>query len=360
MSNVERPMTVVVTGAAGFIGARLSHVLLERRYRVIGIDNVNDYYSPKLKETRLALLAKHQDFTFHREDICHAGALAGIFDAERPDAVVHLAAQAGVRYSMQNPTAYFESNVIGFFNVMEQCRFHRVGHFVYASSSSVYGENEKVPFDEDDRTDQPVSFYAATKKCDEVLAYAYAHNHGVPSTGLRFFTVYGPMGRPDMAYFSFADAFFQGEEISVFNAGDEANDLSRDFTYIDDVVEGIVRVIHRPPHGEVPHEIYNIGNNSPVKLGDFIRELETALSASLGQPVEIRKRFEPLKIGDVPATYASTSKLEAAVGYRPSTPLRVGLRAFTDWYVDYALIHHSRPITIGGTRARGVERKFTS
>lgn len=335
MNNGEGPLTVLVTGAAGFIGARLSDALLGRKHRVIGIDNINDYYSPDLKETRLALLAKHQDFTFYRDDVCHAGALAEIFDEGRPDAVVHLAAQAGVRYSMQNPAAYFESNVIGFFNVMEQCRLHRVGHFVYASSSSVYGENQKVPFDEDDRVDHPVSFYAATKKCDEVLAYAYAHNHGVPSTGLRFFTVYGPMGRPDMAYFAFADAYFRGTEISVFNAGDEDNDLYRDFTYIDDVVEGVARVLQHPPRGRVPHEIYNIGNSSPVKLGAFIRELEGALSASLGRPVEIKKRYESLKVGDVPATYASTSKLEAAVGYRPSTPLRVGLRAFTDWYVDY-------------------------
>lgn len=327
--------TCVVTGAAGFIGANLSRRLLDDGWAVAGVDNLNDYYSVDLKRARLATLAPDERFTFIQADIADKNAVLELFRQHTPAIVVHLAAQAGVRHSLENPEAYLQSNIVGFFNILEACRRYPVEHLVYASSSSVYGSNTKVPFEETDRVDHPVSLYAATKRADEMMAHAYSHNHAIPATGLRFFTVYGPMGRPDMAYFSFADRYFAGQPIAIYNNGDLAHDLYRDFTYIDDIIEGIVRVIGHPPGGPVPHQLFNIGNSQPVKLMEFITTLETALSSALGRPVVFDKVFEPLKTGDVPATYASTARLEAAVGFRPSTPLSVGLQRFADWYVAY-------------------------
>lgn len=326
---------VLVTGAAGFVGAVLSRRLVEAGQSVVGVDNLNDYYSVDLKRARLATLEPHANFTFIHGDISDQSEVARWFEQFNPTIVVHLAAQAGVRHSLTHPETYLHSNVVGFFNMLQACRNHPVEHLVYASSSSVYGANTKVPFEEVDNVDHPVSLYAATKHTNELFAHAYSHNHGIPATGLRFFTVYGPMGRPDMAYFSFADRYFAGQSISIFNNGDFENDLYRDFTYIDDIVEGIVRVMGQAPAGPVPHRVFNIGNNSPVKLMEFIGTLEDALSEALGRPVEFEKVFEPIKTGDVPATYASTDLLEEAVGFRPSTTLRDGLGQFARWYVDY-------------------------
>lgn len=327
--------TYLVTGAAGFIGANVSSRLIAEGCTVVGVDNLNDYYSVDLKRARLAPLLRNDRFTFLQADLAHKDSVLGLFEQHAPAFVVHLAAQAGVRYSLQNPDAYIQSNIVGFFNVLEACRRHPVDHLVYASSSSVYGSNTKVPFEETDRVDQPVSLYAATKRANEMMAYSYSHNHGIPATGLRFFTVYGPMGRPDMAYFSFADRYFAGQSIAIFNNGDLAHDLYRDFTYIDDIVEGVVRVTGHAPRDAVPHQLFNIGNSSPVKLMYFISTLEAALGQALGRPVVFDKAFEPLKTGDVPATYASTTLLEDAVGFRPSTALSVGLQRFADWYVAY-------------------------
>lgn len=327
--------TVLVTGAAGFIGAALAGRLLAEGQRVVGVDNLNDYYSVDLKRARLAPLLEHERFTFITGDIADEGQVEDWFARHEPEVVVNLAAQAGVRYSLTHPEAYLHSNIVGFFSILQACRRHPVRHLVYASSSSVYGASAKVPFEESDPVDQPISLYAASKHTDELLAHVYSHNHGVPATGLRFFTVYGPMGRPDMAYFAFADRYFAGLPIAVYNDGDLAHDLYRDFTYIDDIVEGIVRIIDSPPPGPIPHRLFNIGNSSPVRLMDFITTLETVLGSALGRPVVLDKVFEPLKTGDVPATYASTALLEAAVGFRPCTPLSVGLRRFADWYVAY-------------------------
>lgn len=258
-----------------------------------------------------------------------------IFKEYRPNIVVNLAAQAGVRYSIENPDVYIQSNIIGFYNILEACRYNPVDHLIYASSSSVYGANKKVPFEETDFVDNPVSLYAATKKSNELMAHTYSHLYKIPSTGLRFFTVYGPMGRPDMAYFSFTDKYFSGEPIRIFNNGDFENDLYRDFTYIDDIIEGIVRLIDKAPEGDVPHRIFNIGNNKPEKLMVFIETLEKALSKALGREVVFEKIFEPMKPGDVPATYASTDLLQEAVGFKPETSIEEGLQRFADWYVDY-------------------------
>lgn len=336
MSFASDPQdTYLVTGAAGFIGSNVCRRLLDEGCTVVGVDNLNDYYSVALKQARLGALEAEPRFSFSQTDIADKDVLQELFERNAPRYVIHLAAQAGVRHSLENPDAYMHSNVVGFFNVLEACRRHPVEHLVYASSSSVYGANTKVPFEETDRVDQPVSLYAATKRSNEMMAHSYSHNFGIAVTGLRFFTVYGPMGRPDMAYFGFVDRYFAGQPISVYNNGDFAHDLYRDFTYIDDIVEGIIRVTMHSPSGPAPHQLFNIGNSSPVRLMDFIGTLETALGNALGRPVVFDKVFEPLKTGDVPATYASTALLEAAVGFRPSTPLAVGLQRFADWYVAH-------------------------
>ncbi|GLO67569.1 SDR family NAD(P)-dependent oxidoreductase [Oceanobacillus kimchii] len=325
----------LITGAAGFIGYYLSKRLLDQGFNVVGLDNVNDYYDVNLKETRLKLLQPYDKFTFIKGDISDKEMVLRIFEEYKPSFVVNLAAQAGVRYSIENPDVYMQSNVIGFYNILEACRHHSVEHLIYASSSSVYGANKKVPFEETDFVDNPVSLYASTKKSNELMAHTYSHLYGIPATGLRFFTVYGPMGRPDMAYFGFTNKLFNGEPIHIFNNGDFENDLYRDFTYIDDIVEGIERLIPYSPKGEVQHKVYNIGNSNPEKLMVFIKTLEKCLSNSLGEKVEFEKHFEPIKAGDVPATYASTKQLQDAVGFKPQTSIEEGLQQFTDWYVEY-------------------------
>jgi UDP-glucuronate 4-epimerase len=327
--------TYLVTGVVGFIGFFLSKKLLEQGYRVIGVDNINDYYDVNLKYARLEQLKPFENFTFIKGDISDKSAITEIFHDHKPNIVVNLAAQAGVRYSIENPDVYIQSNIIGFFNILEACRFNPVDHLVYASSSSVYGANKKVPFSESDFVDNPVSLYAVTKKSNELMAHTYSHLYNVPSSGLRFFTVYGPMGRPDMAYFSFARKYFAGESIRIFNNGDFENDLYRDFTYIDDIVEGIMRLLPNPPDGDVPHKVYNIGNNRPEKLMGFIKTLEQCLSKSTGREVSFEKIFEPIQPGDVPATYASTDLLQEAVGFKPETTIEEGLQRFADWYVEH-------------------------
>lgn len=290
-----------------------------------------------LKHARLEKLRTFEQFIFIKGDISDKEVVFGAFETYKPHIVVNLAAQAGVRYSIENPDVYIQSNLIGFYNILEACRHHPVDHLVYASSSSVYGANEKVPFTETDFVDHPVSLYAATKKSNELMAYTYSHLYKIPATGLRFFTVYGPMGRPDMAYFGFTQKYFAGEPIRIFNNGDVENDLYRDFTYIDDIVEGLVRLLEVPPRadGGVPHTVFNIGNNRPEKLMNFIETLEKALSRSLGREVLFKKIFEPIKPGDVPATFASTDRLEKAVGFKPSTSIEEGLQKFTNWYCEY-------------------------
>lgn len=328
--------TILVTGAAGFIGYHLSKRLLDEGIKVIGIDNLNDYYDVKLKQARLDLIKDNPKFNFYKIDIQNRELLEKVFKNNKIDYVINLAAQAGVRYSIENPDVYIDSNIIGFYNILELCRHYPVKHLIFASSSSVYGANKKIPFEETDFVDNPVSLYAATKKSNELMAYTYSHLYNIPTTGLRFFTVYGPMGRPDMAYFSFTDKFFKGEPIKIFNNGDLKNDLYRDFTYIDDIVEGIVRVIDLPPkEGKPMYRIFNIGNNKPEKLMYFINTLEECLSISLGKKIEFIKEYEPIKPGDVKATYASTERLEKYVGYKPSTDLKNGLQKFTDWFVLY-------------------------
>lgn len=333
--------TYLITGTAGFIGYYLSKKLLEKGYKVIGIDNINDYYDINLKLERLDKLKPFNNFIFIKADISDKNIIMKTFEEYKPNIVVNLAAQAGVRYSIENPDAYIESNIVGFFNILEACRYNLVEHLIYASSSSVYGSNKKVPFEESDFVDTPVSLYAATKKSNELMAYTYSHLYNIPATGLRFFTVYGPMGRPDMAYYGFLDKYFNKKPIKIFNNGDFENDLYRDFTYIDDIIEGIERLISKPPRcreGEervVPHRVFNIGNNNPEKLMTFITTLEKCLSKTLRRNVEFEKIFEPLKPGDVPATYASTEKLQEAVGFKPATTIEEGLQRFTDWYVSY-------------------------
>ena len=322
--------TILVTGAAGFIGSFVAARLADMGHRVVGCDNFNDYYDPQLKHDRVAALLAPRGIDCLRVELSDAQQVAQLFEAHRPSHVVHLAAQAGVRYSLENPAAYIQSNLVGFAHMLEACRRHRVAHMVYASSSSVYGANTKVPFSESDQTDAPVSLYAATKKSNELMAYSYSHLYALPLTGLRFFTVYGPWGRPDMAYFSFTRKIMNGEPIPVFAQGL----LRRDFTYIDDIVEGVVRLLFKPTpaSGDAPaHAVFNIGNHQPVQVLDFIATLEGAL----GRKAEID--FQPMQPGDVEATYADTDRLREWVGFAPATPLATGLGAFEAWYRDWSL-----------------------
>ncbi|WP_159880527.1 NAD-dependent epimerase [Aquitalea denitrificans] len=322
-------MNILVTGAAGFIGRAVCERLLQAGdCNVIGVDNLNSYYPVSLKQARLATLEGRDGFRFVQLDLADWDALNALCGAESFDYVIHLAAQAGVRYSIDNPHVYAQSNLLGMTNVLEACRRHAVKHLVYASSSSVYGQNAKVPFAEDDRVDAPVSFYAATKKANEVMAHSYAHLYGLPCTGLRFFTVYGPWGRPDMAPWLFTEAILQGKPIKVFNHGQ----MQRDFTFIDDIVEGVVRVMQHLPsaaNGQPPYALFNIGNHNPVALLDFIHSIESACGR------EAVKEYYPMQDGDMPITYADTSRLRAAVGFSPDTPLTTGMQAFVDWYRAY-------------------------
>ncbi|WP_421913913.1 NAD-dependent epimerase/dehydratase family protein [Mesorhizobium sp.] len=317
-------MPVLVTGAAGFIGSHVCLYLLNRGEAVVGVDNMNDYYDPALKNGRLARLRAYEDFSFHQIDIAEQGALSATLAGLDIRRIVHLAAQAGVRYSLDNPRAYVRSNVVGHLEVLEFCRAQPAcEHLVYASSSSVYGGNSKVPFSETDQVDRPVSLYAATKKADELMSHTYAHLFGLPQTGLRFFTVYGPWGRPDMAYWMFTKAMLDGKPIRVFNNGD----MWRDFTYVDDVVEAVVAVLDRPPLGEIPpSRLYNVGNNRPARLGDFIDILEGLLG------VKAIRGFEPMQSSDVETTFADMTALERDFGFRPRTSLEAGLGKFVDWY----------------------------
>ena len=326
---------ILVTGAAGFIGYFFSKRLLEQGYDVVGIDNINDYYDIHLKYARLDILNSYENFVFEKGDLADSCFVDNIFFTCKPDIVVNLAAQAGVRYSIENPDAYIKSNIIGFYNILEACRRYHPRHLVYASSSSVYGANKKIPFEETDPVDKPVSLYAATKKSNELMAYTYSQLYKIPATGLRFFTVYGPMGRPDMAYYSFAQKYFAGEPIRVFNNGDFSNDLSRDFTYIDDIIDGMESILNRIPECAPPHRIFNIGNNRPEKLMMFILTLERTLGRALGKEVQFKKVYEPIKPGDVTATYASIEAIKNAVGFKPKTSLVVGLQKFANWYVQY-------------------------
>ena len=332
---LDNSKVYLVTGAAGFVGYFLCKELLEEGCQVIGVDNINDYYDVNLKYARLEQLKPYAKFTFIKGDISDKDIITQIFEENKPNIVVNLAAQAGVRYSIENPDVYIQSNIIGFYNILEACRHYPVDHLVYASSSSVYGANKKVPFEETDFVDNPVSLYASTKKSNELMAHTYSHLYKIPATGLRFFTVYGPMGRPDMAYFGFTDKYFAGDSIKIFNNGDFKNDLYRDFTYIDDIVEGIQRLLSNPPEGDVEHKVFNIGNNNPEKLMVFIETLEKTLGKALGREVAFEKVFEPIKPGDVPATYASTDLLQKAVDFKPETSIQKGLQEFANWYVDY-------------------------
>lgn len=331
-------MAILVTGAAGFIGYFLSLRLLESGRSVYGIDSVNDYYDVGLKKDRLSHLQTFEAFTFEKMDVSDRATLSQLFAQHSFKCVVHLAAQAGVRYSLQNPLAYADSNLLGFVNILEGCRHSQVAHLVFASSSSVYGQNRKVPFSTDDIVDHPVSLYAATKKANELMAHSYSHLYDLPVTGLRFFTVYGPMGRPDMAYFKFVDAIAHDRPIDVYNHGQ----MKRDFTYIDDVVEGIIRVMKKPQiritpeeaeakglDSTAPYKIYNIGNHSPVTLMDFITTIEKAMGK------EAKKNMMPMQPGDVPATYADVDDLMNDVGFKPDTSLEEGIGKFVAWYKDY-------------------------
>jgi len=320
---------ILVTGAAGFVGSFVAARLAAMGHQVVGCDNFNDYYDPRLKHDRVAALLAPAGVPCHTVELSDAAQVAALFERERPTLVVHLAAQAGVRYSLENPAAYVQSNLVAFGNILEACRHGRIAHLLYASSSSVYGANAKVPFSEDDQVDAPVSLYAATKKSNELMAHSYSHLFQLPATGLRFFTVYGPWGRPDMAYFSFAEKMARGATIPVFAEGL----LTRDFTYIDDIVEGVVRLLFKPtPATEThaAHTVFNIGNHDPVRVLDFIKTLEDAMG------IEARKEFLPMQPGDVPATHASIDKLKAWVGFAPTTPLATGLARFWDWYRDWA------------------------
>lgn len=324
----------IVTGAAGFIGAFLSKRLLENGGRVTGIDNMNGYYDVSLKKSRLEMLSGFENFNFIKADISDKSKVDEIFKSERPDIAVNLAAQAGVRYSIENPDVYISSNIIGFYNILEACRHNPVEQLVYASSSSVYGANKKVPFSVDDKADAPVSLYAATKKSNELMAHCYSKLYGIPVTGLRFFTVYGPMGRPDMAYFSFTKNILEGKAINVFNNGN----MERDFTYIDDITAGVERVLKSPPHENengVKYRLFNIGNSRPEKLMYFIECLESALSRAYGKEIKAKINFMPMQPGDVPATYADTGALEREFGFKPDTPLRDGLMKFARWYKEF-------------------------
>jgi len=332
-------MSILVTGTAGFIGFHLSRRLLADGVNVVGLDNLNDYYDVKLKEDRLAILSRADNFTFVNLDLVDSVAMAELFKINTFQQVVNLAAQAGVRYSLENPKAYVDSNLSGFLNILEGCRHNQIKHLVYASSSSVYGLNTRMPFSVHDNVDHPLSLYAASKKANELMAHSYSHLYQIPVTGLRFFTVYGPWGRPDMALFLFTKAILQGEPIKVFNHGQ----MERDFTYIDDIVEGIVRLLPTLPQSNpdwngadpdpssspAPYRLYNIGNHSPVKLLDFIAMIEKSLGC------EARKEFLPMQPGDVPATYADVEDLSRAVGFSPETPLEQGIEEFVKWYRSY-------------------------
>ena len=332
-------MKIIVTGAAGFIGMHCSERLLDRGDEVVGVDNLNDYYDVNLKEARLARLRPHSSFAFHQVSIESRDEMARLFSSEKPDRVIHLAAQAGVRYSIDNPHAYIDANIRGFMNVLEGCRYNAVEHLAFASSSSVYGGNEAMPFKENQNIDHPVSLYAATKKANELMAHTYSHNFGLATTGLRFFTVYGPWGRPDMSPFLFVNAMMKGESINVFNDGN----MLRDFTFIDDVVEGVLRILDKPatpnPNfdsinpepqtGLAPYRVFNIGNGQPIQLMDYIDALESAVGKSA------LKNFLPMQPGDVPATYADTALLESWVGFKPNTSLEVGVSKFVEWYRRY-------------------------
>ena len=343
--------TVFLTGVAGFIGSNLALHLFKNveGVKIVGIDNMNDYYDVRLKEERLAQVSAYENFTFIKGDIADSGIINDIFSKYHPEVVVNLAAQAGVRYSIINPDAYIQSNLIGFYNILEACRHSYddgskgVEHLVYASSSSVYGSNKKIPYSTDDKVDNPVSLYAATKKSNELMAHAYSKLYNIPSTGLRFFTVYGPCGRPDMAYFGFTNKLVKGETIKIFNYGN----CKRDFTYVDDIVEGVTRVMQNAPDRLTgddglpmpPYKVYNIGNSNPENLLDFVSILhEELVRAGVLPPdydFESHKELVPMQPGDVPVTFADTSALERDFGFKPSTPLRVGLRRFAEWYVGY-------------------------
>ena len=334
-----------ITGSSGFIGSNLAKRILttEPDIKVIGLDNMNDYYDVRIKEARLAELQKFENYTFIKGNLADKALINSIFEQHHPDIVVNLGAQAGVRYSITNPDAYIESNMLGFYNILEACRHYPVEHLVYASSSSVYGSNKKVPYSTDDKVDNPVSLYAATKKSNELMAHAYAKLYNIPSTGLRFFTVYGPAGRPDMAYFGFTNKLVKGDTIKIFNYGN----CKRDFTYIDDIVEGVVRVMKKPPEkkdGEdglpiPPYAVYNIGNSNPENLLDFVQILSEELVRAGVLPAdydfEAHKELVPMQPGDVPITYADTSALERDFGFKPHTPLREGLRKFAEWYKEF-------------------------
>lgn len=332
-------MKILVTGVAGFVGYHLTKKLIDLKYSVVGIDNINDYYDTDLKKARLELLSKRKVFNFYKCDIVDKTELFKVIKLFNPTHVIHLAAQAGVRYSIENPQAYVDSNLIGFMNILEACRSFPVEHLIYASSSSVYGGNKVAPFSTDHNVDHPVSLYAATKKANELLAHSYSHLYGIPTTGLRFFTVYGPWGRPDMAYYSFTKDIIEGRPIKVFNHGQ----MERDFTYIDDVVEGIVKLIEKPPLGVegwdeskddlstsfAPYKIYNIGNNNPVTLMRFINAIESALG------IEAKKIFMDMQPGDVLRTFADVSDLEKDIGFKPSTSIEDGIAKFVEWYKEY-------------------------
>ncbi len=328
MKEFEADKVYLITGGAGFIGYFLSERLLSAGARVIGFDNLSDYYDVKLKEDRLTKLMQYDRYRFVRGDLADKDAVFSVFGEYRPDVVVNLGAQAGVRYSIDNPDSYIAANIVGFFHILEACRRYPVKHLVFASSSSVYGGNDKVPFCTTDQVDRPVSLYAATKKSDELMAYAYCRLYGIKATGLRFFTVYGPMGRPDMAYFKFARKIMEGEPIQIYNNGD----MMRDFTYIDDIVTGVFRILCNPPEADdlgAAYKIYNIGNHQPVRLMDFIGTLERCLGK------EAVKEYLPMQPGDVYATYADVSDLTRDFGFRPETPLEDGLREFVSWFKTY-------------------------
>ena len=331
-------MTILITGAAGFIGSHVSRALLDRGDNVIGFDNLNNYYDVQLKKDRLKNL-EHKNFIFKAGDISKDKDISALFREHKIKSVINLAAQAGVRYSLENPQAYISSNIVGFVNILELCRSHDINHLVYASSSSVYGMNTNLPFSVSENVDHPVSLYAASKKSNELLAHTYSHLFDLPTSGLRFFTVYGPWGRPDMAAFLFTKAILEGKPIKVFNNGE----MKRDFTYIDDIVEGVIRVLDKPPSSNLswsgdrpdpsfssaPYKIFNIGNNQPVKLIDFICEIESALNMTA------KKNFLPIQPGDVPATYANIDALKDYVNFRPSTSIHDGIKRFVRWYKDY-------------------------
>lgn len=337
--------TIFVTGASGFIGANLVKRILtsEPSAKVIGLDSMNDYYDVRIKEARLAELQQFSDYTFVKGNLADKALITSIFEQYHPEIVVNLGAQAGVRYSITNPDAYIESNMIGFYNILEACRHYPVEHLVYASSSSVYGSNKKVPYSTDDKVDNPVSLYAATKKSNELMAHAYSKLYNIPSTGLRFFTVYGPAGRPDMAYFGFTNKLRDGKTIQIFNYGN----CKRDFTYVDDIVEGVVRVMKKPPEKKTgedglpvpPYAVYNIGNSNPENLLDFVQILSEELVRAGVLPADYdfdaHKELVPMQPGDVPVTYADTSALERDFGFKPHTPLREGLRKFAEWYKEF-------------------------